>query len=80
MLNVNNFVWGRGMKGKGNFITKYWLKEFVWYDWRFLIQIPLFMGYLYVMLLLLFVHIGLTLIVLGLEVITNIRLWRFKLK
>lgn len=65
------------MKREGNFITKYWLKEFVWYDWRFLIQLPLFMAYMWIVLIMLFVFIGLQLLSLVLERLTNIRLWRF---
>ena len=68
------------MKGEGNFITRYWLKKIVWYDWRFLIQIPLFMVYMWVALTILLVFFCLQLLSLGLEYLTNIRLWRFELK
>jgi len=67
-------------KGEGNFITKYWLKKFEWYDWRFLIQLPLFMAYMLIVEIMLLVFIGLQLLSLGLEGLTNIRLWRFLLK
>lgn len=65
---------------EGNFITKYWLKEFVWYDWRFLIQLPLFIAYMWVTLIMLSVFLGLQILSFILELLTNIRLWKFMLK
>ena len=65
---------------EGNFITKYWLKKFVWYDWRFLIQIPLFVAYMWINLVILFIFIGLQCLSFCLESLTNIRLWSYKLE
>ena len=65
---------------EGNFITKYWLKKFVWYDWRFLIQLPLFIAYIWIQLIMLFVFIGLQLLSLFLEGLTNIKMWKYVLQ
>ena len=59
---------------EGNIITKYWLKRFEWYDWRFLIQLPLFCLYLYFVILLYFLFWVIKGSGLILDKITNIRL------
>ena len=63
------------MKQEGNRITKYWLKEYKWYDWRFLVQLPLFLGYIYIGLAIMILTYGLIMLANGLDSLVNIRIW-----
>ena len=59
---------------KGNIITKYWFKKYMWYDFRFLGSLPLFSVYLIILSVIFFTIIGFQISILGLEYITRIEL------
>jgi hypothetical protein len=65
---------------EGNFITKYWLKKFKWYDIRFMLGLPLFMVYMWILTLCIFGVIFIQFILWVLSVITNIRLFDITVK
>lgn len=66
------------MTEEGNFITKYWLKRYNWYDPRFLITLPLFIIYMYVLAGCMIVLLIIEFILFLLTKTTNIK--HFKLK
>jgi len=65
---------------EGNIITKYWLKRYVWYDIRFLITLPLFIIYMWILTLCIFGIIGIQFILWLLSISTNIRLFELTIK
>ncbi len=68
------------MKTEGNIITKYWLKRFKWYDIRFLVTLPLFIIYFYILIFCIFSILTLQLILMILEVLTNIKHFKIKIE
>lgn len=60
---------------EGNIITRYWLKEIEWYNWRFLTTLPLFAIYINILFLLIYIAWFCELGIKLLNKITNINIW-----